>query len=262
MSVTFAERVDSEERTQLLQWGISLLAVLAVHIGIAFWLLPKDTPVKPDKPPPAAYLDLTPIEVPHLPGSAPAVAPAILPPPTPTVAPLTPPKPPAIKPEQPPVKPPPAPADIPKIVVPPPAPPPAASVKPIPPRPQPPKPQPPKPQIQQAPPDAGPPSLTGSQPIVRLSPVRAWQAAVIVQITNLRQWPPEAVRRQITGSVILFMRVDREGKILEYGLRGSSGYALLDKATLDMARRAVKLAPLPLQIPGQTYEFNLTIDWF
>ncbi len=258
MSVTFAERVDSEERTQLLQWGISFLVVLAAHIGVAFWLLARETQVEPPKPPPAAYLDLTPIEVPRLPGSSPAAAPASLPPATP----LAPPKPLALKPEQLPITPPPTPADIPKIVVPPPAPPAAASVKPTPPKPQPPKPQPPKPQVQQTPPDAGPPSLTGSQPIVRLSPVRAWQAAVIVQITNLRQWPPEAVRRQITGSVVLFIRVDREGNILEYGLRGSSGYALLDRATLDMARRAVKLAPLPPQIAGQDYEFNLTIDWF
>ena len=64
MSVTFAERVDSEERTQLLQWGISFLVVLAIHIGVAFWLLPKDTPAKPEKPPPAAYLDLPPLPLP------------------------------------------------------------------------------------------------------------------------------------------------------------------------------------------------------
>ena len=70
------------------------------------------------------------------------------------------------------------------------------------------------------------------------------------------------MRRQITGTVILFIRIDREGNILEYGLRGSSGYALLDRATLDMARRAVKLPPLPAEIAGQDYGFNLSIDWF
>ncbi|HEY2890591.1 MAG TPA: TonB family protein [Dongiaceae bacterium] len=255
MSVIFAERVDSEERTQLLQWGISLLAVLAVHIGVAFWLLPKDTPAKPDKPPPAAFLDLAPIKVPDLPGSVAPLAPAQLP----SAAAPAPTKAPEVKPEQPVVKPPPP--EVPKIAVPPPAPPVATPAKPPAPKPPMPKPQPPKPQVQEVPPQAGPPSLTGSQPIVRLSPVRAWQAAVIVQITNLRKWPPEAVRQQMRGSVVLFMRVDREGNIVEYGLRGSSGYALLDRATLDMARRAVKLAPLPPQIPGQTYDFNLTIDW-
>ncbi len=253
MTLLYSERIDSEEHTQLLQWGISLLLVVVLHFSVALWLFSREAAFEaPKPPPPAAYIDLAPIEVPKVgtPAAPVPAMPAPPPPPAPAV--------PDVKPAEPAVKTPPPVPDIPKIAVPPPK---TASVK-APPPPKPPKPQvPAKPQAQPAP-DTAPPSLTGSQPIVRLSPVAAWQASVIAQITNLKKWPPEAVRMKLTGTAVLFIRVDRMGNILEYRLLGSTGYGLLDRATLDMARRAVRLAPLPAQIPGQDYGFNLSVDWF
>ena len=256
MTLLYSERVDSEDHTQLLQWGISLLLVIVMHFSVALWLFSREAAFEAVKPaPPAAYIDLAPIMVPKVgtPSAVPVPAnPAALPP----LAPSTP----EVKPEAPAVKPPPPVPDIPKIAVPPPK---TASVK-APPPPKPPKPQvQPKPQPQTQPaPDTGPPSLTGSQPIVRLSPVAAWQASVIAQITSLKKWPPQAVQMKLTGTAVLFIRVDRMGNVLEYRLLGSSGYGILDKATLDMARRAVRLSPLPAQIPGEDYGFNLSVDWF
>jgi periplasmic protein TonB len=269
MSVTFAERVDSEERTQLLQWGISLLAVLAVHIGVAFWLLPKDTPAKPDKPPPAAFLDLPPLPLPGA-GGAPG---ASVQKPAQTKLPANPaPTPPAVpKPVLPPVlpstpNPQPEPVPVPKIVVPPAAAPQAVLPKPAPPkppRPQAAQPQPPKPKVPATPTDQTP-SLTGSAPIVRLSAVGAWKAGVIERLQKFQVYPPDIRRGQMVTAVDVAFVIDRQGKILSYALAISSGIPSLDAAALEMVRRAQWLPPPPEQLVGdsQRYRFQMTVRFF
>ncbi len=269
MSVTFAERVDSEERTQLLQWGISLLAVLAVHLGVAFWLLPKDTPAKPDKPPPAAYLDLPPLPLPGA-GGTPG---ASVPKPAQTKPPVNPaPTAPAVpKPVTPPVLPPapnPQPESVPapKIVVPPAAAPQAVLPKtpaPKPPRPQAAQPQSPKPKAPVAPADQTP-SLTGSAPIVRLSAIGVWQAGVIERLQKFQVYPPDIRRGQVVTAVDVAFVIDRQGKILSYAIAISSGIPSLDAAALEMVRRAQWLPAPPEQLVGdaQKYRFQMTVRFF
>lgn len=265
MSVTFAERVDSEDRTQLLQWGISLLAVLAVHIGAAFWLLAKDTPIEPPKLPPAAYLDLPPLPLPGAGGtpgtSVPRPAQTKLPANSPPVPPATP------KPVAPPVSPPevnpqPEPAPIPKIVVPPAAAP--RAVLPKTPTPKPPKPQvaAPKPPAPVAPADQNP--LTGSAPIVRLSAIGVWQAGVIERLQKFQVYPPSIRRGQIVYAVDVAFVIDRQGKILSYAIAIPSGIPSLDAAALEMVRRAQWLPPPPAELTGgaQTYSFQMTVRFF
>jgi len=267
MSVAYVDPVDRKESAEVIRWSVSVLLVLVFHFVAALWLLSREAPVEANKPPPpAAYLDLPPLPLPGA-STAPGAPPA---------KPIQPAPPKAVKPpvqEVKPVVPPPAPpkpAPVPKVVQPPqPTPIPKFAV-PLPeapkqllPRPQPPKPQ-PKPQPVTPPPAAtpeAPPSLTGSAPIVRLSAVGLWQAGVIARIEKFKAWPPDAVRYRITGVVGLRIKIDRQGNILSYSLATSSGYPLLDRATLEMARKAQRLPALPAEIPGQVHEFVLSVQW-
>ena len=266
MTIAYADSVDHQDNGDLIRWAVSLFLVLALHFVAALWLLSREAPVEPNKPPPpAAYLDLPPLPPPGAgitPGTPAPVKPAPIQP--------TPPK--SVKPlvqEVKPIVPPPAPpqrAEVPKVALPPqPSPIPKFAV-PLPeapkqllPKPQPAKPQPAKPQPAATP--EAPPSLTGSAPIVRLSAIGLWQAGVIARIEKFKAWPPEAVRYRLTGVVGLRIKIDRQGNILSYSLAGSTGYPLLDQATLEMARRAQRLPALPPEIPGEVHEFVLSVQW-
>jgi periplasmic protein TonB len=262
MSVTFAERVDSEERTQLVQWGVSLLVVLAVHIGAAFWLLGKDTPMQPPKPPPAAYLDLPPLPLPGAggtPGTSVPKPPQTKPPVNPQPAPPITPKPavPPVVPPQP--SPPPQPVPVPKIAVPPASKPPVALPKPTPPKPPRPQVAAPKPPAPAAPADQNP--LTGSAPIVRLSAVGVWQKSVIERLQKFQVYPPSIRPGQTVPAVDVAFVIDRQGKILSYAIAISSGIPSLDVAALEMVRRAQWLPPPPVQLTNgaETYSFQMTV---
>ncbi len=243
MTIASAESADRQDNSDLIRWAVSLLLVLVFHFVAALWLLSREAPVEPNKPPPpAALLDLPPL--PLAGAGGPAGMPA---PPKPKILEAPPPKPPAQE-----VKPivPPQPEHPPKLTVPLPVPP-----KPLPPKTQPLRPQPPK-----AAPEPSQPS--GSAAPVTLDPVRAWQLGVIKQIEKFKNWPPEAVSNRLTGIVGLRIEIDRQGNILAYSLAASSGFPLLDAATLEMARKARHLPALPPEIPEQFYAFTLSVQWF
>lgn len=55
-------------------------------------------------------------------------------------------------------------------------------------------------------------------------------------------YPPEAHRRLIEGQVVLWIRVSEEGRVVEAKIHESSGYAILDEATLRHAE-TIELEP-------------------
>ena len=69
MTIAYTERVDSEEHVQLLQWGISLVLVLVLHVAVAYFLFFREVRVEQKPVPPAAYLDLPPLSNGPLPQS-------------------------------------------------------------------------------------------------------------------------------------------------------------------------------------------------
>jgi protein TonB len=257
MTIAFADTVDRQENKDPIRWGASLLLVLVFHVAVAWLLLPREAAVEPNKPPPpAALLDLPPLPPAGAggkPGSAPPPKPAVVQPapPKPPAEEVKPPVPPAqeIKPPVPPVPPPheikPPVPPIPKFAVPLPV---------APPKPQPLKPLPPRTALVR-------PQPNGSAALVPLNSVRVWQLGVIEQVEKFKLWPPEAIRYRLRGEVGLRLEINRQGKILSYSLAYSSGVPLLDRATLDIARRMQRLPPLPPEIPGQTYPFVLSIQW-
>lgn len=217
------------------RWAISLMLVLGLHVGVALWSLywqPQAAPL--ELPPPAMLIELPP--------APPAAAAAPPPPPEPVRAP-EPPQPKLIE------------APKPKLALPPPPPKP---------RPKPPKPE-PRPEPKPRPPVETPPSTAPvsdsvpaptAQPATRPSPQAgnpapsqakaSWQSRLLAHLNRYKRYPEDARRRGQQGVVKLRFVVDGRGNVLSFALAGKSGSGSLDRATLQMIRRA---QPLPAPPP-------------
>lgn len=217
------------------RWASSLLLVLGLHVGVALWSLYWQPQAAPLELPPPAML----IELPPAPPAAPAAPP---PPPEPVRAPEPPPQPKVIE------------APKPKLALPPP-----------PPKP---RPKPPKPEAKVEPkPVEPPPSSTPAsdsvpaptaKPAARPSPQAgnpapsqakaSWQSRLLAHLNRYKRYPEDARRRGQQGVVKLRFVVDGRGNVLSFELAGKSGSGSLDRATLQMIRRAQPLPAPPAEL--------------
>lgn len=60
-----------------------------------------------------------------------------------------------------------------------------------------------------------------------------------------KEYPRRAQLRRQQGTAMLYFVMDRDGKVLEYQLRQSSGYQLLDREVVAMIERAQPLPEMP-----------------
>jgi protein TonB len=239
-------------RQKLTRYSGSLLLVLAVHAVAIIVALRWSAPQVVELPPAAMMVELAPM-------------PAPAPPPPKVVQPPQPPAPveelplPAL-----------AEAAKPEIAIPKPVKP---KVKPKPPKPQEkPKPQPEKP-VEDKPVDT-PPIV--SQPVKSDTPPqppgvpsdsnakRSWQSDLQQHLGKYQRYPEDARRRNIVGSTRLRFEVDAEGKVVSVSIAQTSGNASLDRATLEMIRRAQPLPKPPGEILKNgsvevTAPFNYTL---
>ncbi|VXB10468.1 Protein TonB [Pseudomonas sp. 8AS] len=213
-------------------WGVSLVLVLALHLGLFLWALYWRPQAMPLAVPPAAML----IELEPL-----AAAPKPAPPPPPQVQPPEPePQPKLVE------------APKPKLAVAPPKPQP---------KPRPPQPVEPKPQVKPAdnPPPDTPPAPVAAADAKPAAPQQAavsapskaeisWQSKLLSHLSRYKRYPDDARRRGFEGVNRLRFVVDGRGKVLSYALAGRSGSASLDRATLEMIRRAQPLPPPPAEM--------------
>jgi len=223
-----------ETRYKLGRYGGSLLLVLVVHAIAILLTLTWSTPQAIELPPAAMMIEMAPLPEPA-------------PPPPPKV--VTPPQPPA------PVEEPPLPklveAPKPKIAIP----------KPVKPKA---KPQPPKPEQKEEPKEKPveqevadtPPSNAPAQKSAAPAPSIAtnsnalptWQSDLLRHLAKYKRYPDNARRLHQEGVNRLRFVVDAEGRILSYKLEGGSGSAALDRATLEMIRRAQPVPAPPKEL--------------
>lgn len=222
-------------RQKLTRYSGSLLLVLAVHAVAIVVALRWPSSQAIELPPAAMMVELAP-------------APEPAPPPPPKV--VQPPQPPEPE-EQLPIPPV---AEAPKAEI--------AVPKPVKPKP---KPQPPKPVKKVEPPkeekpaddkpldappsNAKPEKSASPQPAAPTPPSNAlptWQGELLSHLSKFKRYPEDARRRGMQGTSKLRFVVDGEGRVLSYELAGGSGSASLDRATLEMIRRA---QPLPKPPP-------------
>lgn len=233
-------------RRRLPLWTGSLLVVLGVHAGVAFWSLYwKPAPLQLEAAPAAALL----IELAPAPAPAPAAPAAPLPPPEPLRAPEPPPQPRVIE------------APRPTLALPPP---PKPQPRPQP-RPEPRPEPPPRPSEALAQPTAAEPrSAPVSRTAVASAASRApaqpgaqsgnpqlqasWQSRLLAHLDRYKRYPDDARRRNQEGVVKLRFVVDARGQVLSFALAERSGSPALDRATLQMIRRAQPLPAPPAEL--------------
>ncbi|QXH51465.1 energy transducer TonB [Pseudomonas fakonensis] len=224
----------TKTRSNMARYGTALAIVLGVHVVAVVLTLNWSVPQAIELPPAAMMVELAPLPEPA-------------PPPPPKVAP----KPPT------PIEEPPLPklveAPKPKIAIPKP---PKPKAKPQPPKPEK-KPEPPKdePPVDQDVADT-PPSNTPPQKSAAPAPsiasnsnaLPSWQSDLLRHLAKYKKYPEDARRRGLQGINRLRFVVDAEGKVVSYSLAGGSGSAALDRATLEMIRRAGTVPKPPAEL--------------
>jgi TonB family protein len=108
-------------------------------------------------------------------------------------------------------------------------------------------------------PSAAPPAEGGhpaSQPI----PSGGYRAALSAWLESHKHYPDSARQRGEEGSAVLRFRVDRWGRVLNYAVVSSTGYADLDAAVEAMMRGA-SLPPFPPDMPASELEVSVTVHF-
>ncbi|BCS41914.1 MULTISPECIES: energy transducer TonB [Pseudomonas] len=227
-------------RQKLTRYSGSLLLVLAVH-AIAIIIAVRWPASQAIELPPAAMM----VELAPLPEPAPPPPPKVVQPPPPPA------------PEEPEPMPEVAQAPKPEIVVP------KKVEKPKP------KPQPPKPQKKPEPPQekpadekpvdtppttakpekaAAPKPAPAPAPAPPSNALPSWQGDLLSHLGKYKKYPEDARRRGMQGVARLRFVVDADGNVLSYSIANSSGSPALDRATMEMIRRAQPLPKPPKEI--------------
>ncbi|ACO77292.1 TonB protein [Azotobacter vinelandii CA] len=260
----------SEQLRVLPRWGLCLLLVLGLHVGIALWSLywrPESKPIQLAPPPPAMMVDLAPAAAP----AAAAAAAAAPPPPTAEPEPEPEAQPDMLA-QAKPIE-----APKPKLALPPPKPKQKEKPKPKPKteaKREQKKPDPKQEQKQEQKQDAEPQQQvaqsqaqgnaaaagasnaadSNAKPAGQMgtpgssNAMPTWQGILRAHLSRYKRYPPESRRRGDEGTVTLRFKIDGQGRLLSYELVARSGRIALDQATLQMIRRAEPLPPPPAEL--------------
>ncbi len=90
-----------------------------------------------------------------------------------------------------------------------------------------------------------------------VSPAR-WQAQVIAHIRRFQRFPQGAAR---PGSVRVQVQINERGVVKCVSVTGSSGDPVLDRAAIDMVRRASPVPAPPVEVARPSMILNLTISY-
>ena len=89
--------------------------------------------------------------------------------------------------------------------------------------------------------------------------LQAWRRQV--ERVGKLNYPGEARRRKLTGSLRLLVVIHADGGLAEARLVESSGHAVLDEAALRIVRLAAPYAPFPPRIAAQADILEIERTW-
>lgn len=87
----------------------------------------------------------------------------------------------------------------------------------------------------------------------------AYVRRFLASLERQKQYPRAARTRRMEGTALLWVRLDRGGRVLAYEVEESSGHRVLDRAVLRAIERANPLPPLPESYPGEELEVVIPI---
>jgi periplasmic protein TonB len=85
-----------------------------------------------------------------------------------------------------------------------------------------------------------------------LNRLRRWLA-------KYKKYPPEAFKKKQEGSVMVAFTIARDGTVLAAEIERSSGFPLIDQATLDMLQRASPVPPVPAHYTGERLSIAIPV---
>lgn len=90
-----------------------------------------------------------------------------------------------------------------------------------------------------------------------------YEQLISLWIQKFKQYPEEAKLGGMQGETMLRIRIDRRGNVRYYALERSTGHALLDRAAVDMIRRANPVPAVPADYPagGDVLEFLIPVNF-
>ena len=89
--------------------------------------------------------------------------------------------------------------------------------------------------------------------------MEAWRAKV-ERVGNLN-YPNEARRKRLSGSLLLEVALNPDGSINAIELRRSSGHRVLDEAAVRIVKLAAPFAPFPKNILQETDILHIERTW-
>ena len=90
-----------------------------------------------------------------------------------------------------------------------------------------------------------------------------YEQLISLWIQKFKQYPEEAKLAGLQGETVVRIRIDRRGSVKYYALERSTGHAALDRAAVDMIRRANPVPAVPVDYPtsGDLLEFLIPVNF-
>jgi protein TonB len=90
----------------------------------------------------------------------------------------------------------------------------------------------------------------------------SYEQMISLWIQKFKLYPESAREQGMQGSTVVRIRIDRRGNIRWSELEGNTGYPELDRAALDMVRRANPVPAVPDEYPaGEMFEFLIPVNY-
>ncbi len=86
-------------------------------------------------------------------------------------------------------------------------------------------------------------------------------SALYERVDQLHEYPRRARRDQIEGTVLLAIRIDRQGRIASCEVRESSGSTLLDRQAERTIRRAAPFGEVPPSVSDASLDFDFPLEY-
>lgn len=86
-------------------------------------------------------------------------------------------------------------------------------------------------------------------------------ASILAWLEKHKEYPREAQRRRQQGTAVLAFELDRQGRVLTYRIKTSSGFAELDREVEAMIKRAEPLPPMPADMAQAKLELQVPVQF-
>lgn len=104
--------------------------------------------------------------------------------------------------------------------------------------------------------------VEGASQAVSRDAERTWESTLLAHLERNKRYPGPAQRRRQEDVIYVRFAMDRVGKVLEYAIERSQGYALLDQEVVALIQRSSPLPPPPAEVRGERLEMVVPVEFF